>query len=123
MSLVLLALLFVGLVAFAQHFGGFALRWIRASRVRATVQAEHARIQSVLSEAEGAPDRPFVVGSPAVIEVRAGNLPCARCASRVRVDDHRAEVTAGRRARVVTTVCTRCAYRREVWFELEGVTH
>jgi hypothetical protein len=117
-SFFVLALLIVGIATFIRHFGGFALRWWRARRVAGVHAAEQQRVTMLLRDAEGGPDRPHVVTSTAVIEVRAVKSPCVRCGSRVRVEDHRAMPEAGRRRRVVTTVCVHCGFRRELWFEL-----
>ena len=108
----------MGIGTFVRHFGGFALRWWRARRAAELKLAEQDRVALLLRDAEGGPDRPHVVTSTAVIEVRATKAPCVRCGSRVRVDEHRALPEAGRRRRVVTTVCIHCGFRRELWFEL-----
>ena len=62
----------------------------------------------------GSPDHPIQVESTAVIEVRAGAMPCHQCESEVRVGEHRVEDGL----RVVAISCTRCAAKRELWFRL-----
>ncbi|MEO8700154.1 MAG: hypothetical protein ABI867_08925 [Kofleriaceae bacterium] len=62
----------------------------------------------------GARERPIVVESSSVIEVRARAMPCPQCAGELRVGEHRAETGL----RVVQVTCTRCHAGRELWFRL-----
>lgn len=64
--------------------------------------------------AGGSPEHPIAVDSVAVIEVRAGAMPCHQCASEVRVGEHRIE----NGLRAVEISCTRCVAKRTLWFRL-----
>lgn len=63
----------------------------------------------------GAPERPIEVASAAVIEGRAGALPCAQCEGEYRIRDHR---SAGPGLRCVDVTCRRCSAPRTLWFRI-----
>ncbi len=63
----------------------------------------------------GSADRPLTAPSSAVIEPRAGALPCPQCAGRLLVGDHRAP---GGGLRAVDVRCARCQVRRTIWFRI-----
>lgn len=68
----------------------------------------------------GDPTQPIAVPSPAVIDNHAERWPCPVCASSVRCEHHRVEHLAARRLRVARVRCPRCAFERDVYFELEA---
>jgi hypothetical protein len=72
------------------------------------------------AEPGGRPDRPIVVTSPSEVEVHAAAMPCPRCQSGVRVEEHTAETIAGVRLRVAHVTCTFCHAKRAVYFRLAG---
>lgn len=71
-------------------------------------------------EPGGAPDRPLVIDSPVLVDVRAVAKPCVFCDGSLRLDAHTAEVVEGVRLRVASVACTQCGARRSVYFRLAG---
>ena len=69
-------------------------------------------------EPGGSPQRPFVIDSPAVVEVRAVAKPCPLCEGPLRLDEHAAEEIDGVRLRVASVTCTLCGVRRSLYFHL-----
>lgn len=67
----------------------------------------------------GAPDRPLVIDSPAVVEVRAVAAPCPLCGGSLRLTAHTAEVIEGERLRVAAVACGACGSERSIYFRLE----
>lgn len=63
----------------------------------------------------GAKERPIVVASAAVIEGRAGSLPCPQCEGQYRIRDHR---SAGSGVRCVDVTCRQCGAPRTLWFRI-----
>ena len=73
-------------------------------------------------EEGGAPDRPIVVDSPAVVDLRAVAKPCPLCDGSMRLEEHTSEEIDGERLRVAALSCTRCGVRRSRYFRLGGPT-
>ena len=69
-------------------------------------------------EPGGSRERPIEVVSSAVIEPRAGSLPCPLCAGTLRVEEHLAPSAALRQVKVR---CVRCGVARDLWFRLQPV--
>ena len=69
-------------------------------------------------ETGGGPARPIEVESASVIEVGAKGIPCARCNSPLRLEEHAACTFEGRSLRVVRLSCVRCGGKREVYFRI-----
>jgi hypothetical protein len=63
----------------------------------------------------GARERPIEVGSAAVIEGRAGALPCPQCGGLYRLREHR---SAGAGVRCVDVTCRQCGAPRTLWFRI-----
>jgi hypothetical protein len=70
-------------------------------------------------EPGGSPDRPIVIDSPAVVDVRALAKPCPLCAGPLRLEEHAATEIDGVRLRVAAVACTQCATRRSLYFRLQ----
>ncbi len=67
----------------------------------------------------GAPDRPLVIDTPAVVELRAVARPCPLCGGSLRLKAHTAEVIEDVRLRVAAVACTACGSERSLYFRLE----
>lgn len=66
----------------------------------------------------GAPDRPFAVDTPAVIDLRAAARPCPLCAGKLRFEEQTVEKFRGELLRVTHLVCLSCHQKRKFWFRL-----
>ena len=89
-------------------------------RARARVDAKlRADVEKLALLAEGGRhDRPIEVASPAQVEVRAQAMLCPHCGEPPHLLEHRAEVFAGERLRVVRLRCGPCGSERAVYFRL-----
>jgi hypothetical protein len=90
----------------------------RRARERSAEKLADAREKLWRLETGGAAERPIEVASASVIEPRARAEACLRCGAAVRSVEHRAEVVAGRRLRVVTATCSHCGAARVWYFRL-----
>jgi hypothetical protein len=72
-------------------------------------------------EPGGAPDRPIVIDSPAIVDIRAVAKPCPLCDGSLRLVEHAAESIDGVRLRVATVACTLCGVQRAIYFRLDEV--
>ncbi len=94
----------------------------RRKRVQAQARAVAAEAErreaQALAEPGGHPANPIEITSPAVVEPKAANFPCARCGQPVRVTDHQVETVGGVRLRVAEVECTRCGLVRPIFFRL-----
>ena len=95
--------------------GGRAERRERA-RVRERLARELDRLARL--EPGGAAERPLVIDSPVLVEMRALAKPCPRCGGSCRLEAHTAEVIDGVRLRVAHVACTSCGARRAIYFRL-----
>ena len=66
----------------------------------------------------GSPGRPLSVDSPAVIETKAGKLPCPQCEGSLRVDDHSVDREKDELLRIVRAHCRQCQAPRSIWFRV-----
>jgi hypothetical protein len=89
-----------------------------AERARARLTRELER--SARLAPGGAPDRPLVIDSPVLVDLRAVAKPCLFCGGSLRLDAHTAEVVDGVRLRVAAVVCTQCGRRRAMYFRLDA---
>jgi hypothetical protein len=98
----------------------------RPGRLR-TLQRTLARVQEKLAgtreklaamEDGGTPEFPLEVESASLVELRAEALPCLRCESAMRCEEHTAESFEGESLRVVKLQCRSCGARREVYFRI-----
>lgn len=87
----------------------------RRKRERAARERVRARQELALLETGGSSERPIEVVSSAVIEGRAGSLPCPLCGGAFRVEDHQAESAL---LRIVSVRCRRCGVPRKLWFRI-----
>ena len=88
----------------------------QAERARARLARELERAARL--EPGGAPERPLVIDSPVLVDLRAVAKPCPFCGGSLRLDAHTAEVIDGVRLRVAAVVCTQCGTRRALYFRL-----
>jgi hypothetical protein len=63
----------------------------------------------------GSRERPIAVASAAVVEVRAGALPCPHCGGSYRLGEH---VAPARGLRRVDVACRQCGRPRSLWFRI-----
>ena len=90
----------------------------RREAARAAAELARARERLFVLERGGAPERPIDVDAVTVIEPRAAAVPCPRCSSEQRVEEHAAVVVEGTRLREVRLQCRACGSRRSLWFRL-----
>jgi hypothetical protein len=70
-------------------------------------------------EPGGSPERPMVVDSPAVVDLRAVAKPCPLCEGSLKLEEHAADEIGGTRLRIATVACTQCGAKRRLYFRLE----
>ena len=87
-----------------------------AERARARLACELQRAARL--EPGGAPERPLVIDSPVLVDLRAVAMPCLVCGGSLRLESHTAEVIDRVRLRVAAVVCTQCVARRASYFRL-----
>ncbi|HTE56402.1 MAG TPA: hypothetical protein VK698_36360 [Kofleriaceae bacterium] len=87
----------------------------RRARDRAARQLIRDREKLAALSPGGSEDRPIEVESPAVIELRAGSMPCPVCDGELVVGDHQ---SAAPGLRVVSVACRVCRTPRQIWFRL-----
>lgn len=92
-------------------------------RTRRLAERARARLASEVQRAArldpgGVPERPLVIDSSVLVDLRAVARPCLICDGSLRLDAHTAEVVDGVRLRVATVVCTQCGTRRAIYFRL-----
>lgn len=93
-------------------------RTVRREAARAIDKSLSERLALAKLEPGGAPARPLVVSTAALVEPTARALPCPACGGSVRLLEHTAEERAGRRLRVVQVDCAACGTRVEGFFEV-----
>jgi hypothetical protein len=71
----------------------------------------------------GSPERPLVIDSAAVVELRAVAQPCPLCDGPLRLEEHAAVEIDGTRLRVASVACTQCGVRRSFYFHLAEAVH
>jgi hypothetical protein len=86
-------------------------------RVRERAARDLVRDRERLARLEpgGSAERPLVVPSTSVIEVRVRSLRCPQCEGEYRLEDHQAPSAGLRR---VDVICRVCQVRRSLWFRL-----
>ncbi len=96
----------------------------KGRRERERAREKLVRQLEELAELElgGSPDRPMVVDSPAIVDLRAVARPCPLCEGSLKLEDHVADEIDGVRLRVARLSCTRCGVRRSRYFRLDGPT-
>jgi hypothetical protein len=67
----------------------------------------------------GAPERPIVVATAAVVEPRASSSRCHQCGGELELTDHTAEQRDGVNLRVAHTKCRRCHVAGRLWFRID----
>lgn len=92
----------------------------RREAERATEKLMRDREKLASLEPGGAPERPIEISSASEVEVVARSMPCARCGSEVRVDEHLAETIGASRLRVAKVACSFCGARRAVYFRIRA---
>jgi hypothetical protein len=85
------------------------------------LRKEVRAVERLASQAPGgAPDRPLVVTSAAVIEVQARSTPCPQCGGTLDLRRHDAVVEAGQSLRVVELLCRLCHAPRRLYFRVDA---
>lgn len=99
----------------------------RRGAERALGKLHEAREQLFRLEPGGAPERPVLVASAAVIEAQAQSTPCPRCEGKLELVEHVA-VTVTRdagataaRLREVRLRCRQCGSARSMWFQINDI--
>jgi len=94
----------------------------KSRREQERAQAKLVRDLERLAALEegGGPERPIVVTSPAVVDIRAVAKPCPLCSGTLKLEQHTAEEVDGVRLRVAELICTHCGVRRRRYFRLAG---
>lgn len=87
----------------------------RRARERAARDLVRDREKLATLSPGGSAERPIIVSSSAVIEVRIHGTPCVQCEGEYKVEDHRA---AGQGMRPVDVRCKRCGVARTLWFKI-----
>jgi hypothetical protein len=67
----------------------------------------------------GSPALPLAVSSPAIVESRAGAVPCPQCGGALVVDEHSASMQQEVLLRLVQAHCRDCHAPRSIWFRLQ----
>lgn len=93
-------------------------RTLKREAARDAADLARARERLFVLERGGAPERPIEVDAVTVIELRAAAVPCPRCTSEQRVEEHAAAVVGGMRLREAKLQCRVCGSRRSLWFRL-----
>jgi len=91
------------------------MRFLFRRRDRVTRQLIRDRERLAVLEIGGAPDRPFHIAAPCVVEVRVRNLNCPQCQGGYKMVEHRAPKPGLRQAVVL---CSLCGISRDLWFKL-----
>jgi hypothetical protein len=95
------------------------LRSVLRKLARSDDKIAEARAKLALLEPGGAPDRPMMVESASLVELRAEGLPCVVCGGRLDVKEHDAEEIDGAPLRIVRLACRACGAPRVVFFRIE----
>lgn len=90
-------------------------RTARRAEERDLRQLVRDREKLALLSPGGTRERPIEVGSAAVVEVRAGALPCPQCGGAYRIKEHASPESGIRRLEVK---CNLCGTPRTLWFRL-----
>lgn len=88
----------------------------RLSREQQKLVAKLERLTSLAPG--GAPDRPLIADTPAIVDMKATADACPICGGTLKLEDHVAEEIDGVRLRVVSVDCTSCHTRRRRYFRL-----
>lgn len=67
-------------------------------------------------EAGGAPERPLLIMSAAVVETQAESVPCPLCEGKHEVVEHLALTVDGTRLREARLRCRQCGSTCSLWF-------
>ena len=92
----------------------------KGRRAQAREQEKLVRDLERLARLEpgGSPERPMVIESPAVVDIRAEAKPCPLCNGPLHLEEHTAVQIDGVRLRVAEVLCTLCGTRRSLYFRL-----
>jgi hypothetical protein len=95
----------------------------RREAERAAVKLTEARIKLAKIDVGGSEGKPIEVTSASVIEVHATSLPCVSCGltGTVRIEEHTAPTRVSG-LRITKLYCSRCGYRRDLFFRIVGTT-
>jgi DNA-directed RNA polymerase subunit M/transcription elongation factor TFIIS len=86
---------------------------------RSDAKVADAREKLALLEPGGTPERPIVIESASLVEVRAESMTCLRCEGRLDCKEHLAEEIDGAALRVARMQCRACGARRVVYFRIQ----
>ncbi len=70
-------------------------------------------------EVGGSAERPLVVESSALVEIRARAAGCHQCGGATTLDRHAVTVVDGEPLRDVTLTCKTCHATRRLWFRIQ----
>lgn len=94
-------------------------RLLRRLRAREQEKLVHDLERLARLEPGGSPERPIVIDSPAIVDVRAEGKDCPLCGGSLKLEEHAAETFDGARLRVARVACTTCGVKREIYFRLD----
>ena len=100
----------------------FRKRKSRRAQERFLAKARREAERLALLATGGSPDKPFVVETPAIVDLRAESLPCPLCQGALKLKDHTAVEIDGTRLRVAAVSCKQCGAHRSLYFRLAGPT-
>jgi uncharacterized protein with PIN domain len=89
-----------------------------AARAAEKLRRHHERLFGL--EPGGSSDRPLVVSSASLVDLRAEALRCPACTGPLRVEEHVAVTVAEQRLRRADLRCRQCGSPRAVWFRIAG---
>ncbi|HEY6077280.1 MAG TPA: hypothetical protein VIW29_00660 [Polyangiaceae bacterium] len=99
----------------------------RREAQRELTKLHAARERLFALEAGGAPERPLIVVSAAVIESQAESTPCPRCSGKLDLVEHvaltlpRPDAASPSRLREVRLRCRQCGALRSLWFRINDI--
>lgn len=90
----------------------------RRAAERAAVDLAKDRVRLATLEPGGAPERPIVVETVAVIEVRATDTRCAVCEGGLQLEEHEVVTHGDVSLRRTRLRCRQCHTPRLIWFRI-----
>jgi hypothetical protein len=88
----------------------------QANRVSEKLVIARARLRVL--EPGGVVDRPMVVESASLVELKANDERCERCGSAMRAEEHRAVLHERESVREVDVRCVQCGRQRTVYYRI-----
>lgn len=90
----------------------------RRAQARAHAELVHDLERLAQLAPGGSPERPSIVDSAAVVDVRAVADPCPLCSGPLRLEEHAAVTFGSAHLRAARVLCTQCGTPRTFYFSL-----